>query len=67
VEEGAAPAPFDPELGLPADFALQVVTQVGNYGEIYERHLGPESPLQLERELNALWIDGGLHYSPPYR
>jgi general L-amino acid transport system substrate-binding protein len=66
-EEGAAPAPFDPELGLPADFALQVVTQVGNYGEIYEQHLGPESPLELDRELNALWIDGGLHYAPPYR
>jgi general L-amino acid transport system substrate-binding protein len=66
-EEGAAPAPFDPGLGLPVDFALQVVTQVGNYGEIYERHLGPESPLELERGLNALWTDGGLHYAPPYR
>ncbi len=66
-EEGAAPAPFDPGLGLPVDFARQVVTQVGNYGEIYERHLGPESPLGIERELNALWTDGGLHYAPPYR
>jgi general L-amino acid transport system substrate-binding protein len=66
-EEGAAPAPFDPELGLPLDFAVQVVTQVGNYGEIYERNLGPESPLEIERELNALWTDGGLHYAPPYR
>jgi general L-amino acid transport system substrate-binding protein len=66
-EEGAAPAPFDPELGLPVDFAVQVVSQVGNYGEIYERNLGPDSPLQIERELNALWTDGGLHYAPPYR
>jgi len=66
-EEGAAPAPFDPGLGLPIDFALQIVKQVGNYGEIYERHLGPESPLELERGFNALWTDGGLHYSPPYR
>jgi general L-amino acid transport system substrate-binding protein len=66
-EEGAAPAPFDPGLGLPVDFALQVVTQVGNYGEIYERNLGPESPLGIERTLNALWTDGGLHYAPPYR
>jgi general L-amino acid transport system substrate-binding protein len=66
-EEGAAPAPFDPGLGLPADFAVQVISQVGNYGEIYERHLGPESPLGIERTLNALWTDGGLHYAPPYR
>jgi general L-amino acid transport system substrate-binding protein len=66
-EEGAAPAPFDPGLGLPADFAVQIVSQVGNYGEIYERHLGPDSPLGLERGLNALWTDGGLHYAPPYR
>ena len=66
-EEGAAPAPFDPGLGLPVDFAMQIVSQVGNYGEIYERNLGPESPLGIERTLNALWIDGGLHYAPPYR
>ena len=66
-EEGAAPAPFDPGLGLPADFAVQIVSQVGNYGEIYEQHLGPDSPLELERGLNALWTDGGLHYAPPYR
>jgi general L-amino acid transport system substrate-binding protein len=66
-EEGAAPAPFDPGLGLPVDFAVQVISQVGNYGEIYERHLGPESPLGIERTLNALWTDGGLHYAPPYR
>jgi general L-amino acid transport system substrate-binding protein len=66
-EEGAAPAPFDPGLGLPGDFAVQIISQVGNYGEIYERHLGPDSPLGLERGLNALWTDGGLHYAPPYR
>jgi general L-amino acid transport system substrate-binding protein len=66
-EEGAAPAPFDPGLGLPVDFAAQVITQVGNYGEIYDRNLGPGSPLGIERELNALWTDGGLHYAPPYR
>ena len=67
AELGGTPEPFDPELGLPADFAVNVIEQVGNYGEIFERHLGPDSPLQLERELNALWTDGGLHYSPPYR
>jgi general L-amino acid transport system substrate-binding protein len=66
-EEGAAPEPFDAGLGLEPDFAVQVVSQVGNYGEIYEEHLGPSSPLELPRDLNALYTDGGLHYAPPYR
>jgi general L-amino acid transport system substrate-binding protein len=44
-----------------------VIEQVGNYGEIYERNVGPDSPLELERGLNALWTDGGLQYAPPYR
>lgn len=61
-EEGAAV--LDPGLGLPTDFAYQVVKQVGNYGEIFERHL---TPLGLERGINALWTDGGLLYAPPYR
>ncbi len=60
-EEGGT---FDPGLGLPADFAVQVITQVGNYGEIFEEHL---APLGLERGTNALWTDGGLLYAPPYR
>ncbi|HSJ90667.1 MAG TPA: transporter substrate-binding domain-containing protein [Ilumatobacter sp.] len=62
-EEGAA-AVLDPGLGLPTDFAYQIVSQVGNYGEIFERHL---APLGLERGVNALWTDGGLMYAPPYR
>ena len=53
-----------PGSGLPVDFAYQVVKQVGNYGEIFERNL---APLGLERGVNALWTDGGLMYSPPYR
>ena len=57
-------AVLDPGLGLPADFAYQVVKQVGNYGEIFERNL---APLGLERGVNALWSDGGLIYAPPYR
>jgi len=60
-------AEFEAGLGLPGDFAVQVVTQVGNYAEIYERHLGPSSPLQLPRDVNALYTDGGLHYPPPFR
>ncbi|HJS72337.1 MAG TPA: amino acid ABC transporter substrate-binding protein [Acidimicrobiia bacterium] len=58
---------FDPELGLPTDFAVQVISAVGNYGEIYDRNVGADSPLELERLLNALWTEGGLIYAPPYR
>lgn len=62
-EEGV----FDPGLGLATDFVVQVVSQVGNYGEIYERHVGPDTPVGLERLFNSLWTDGGLLYAPPYR
>jgi general L-amino acid transport system substrate-binding protein len=40
---------------------------VGNYGEIFERHLGAGSPVKLDRGLNKLWTDGGLLYAPPIR
>lgn len=59
--------PFDPGLGLPVDFAYKVVKLVGNYGEIYARNVGPETPLGLARGQNGLWTDGGLHYALPYR
>lgn len=58
---------FDPGLGLPTDFAQDVIGQVGNYGEIYDRNVGPDTALGLERGPNALWTDGGLLYPPPYR
>ena len=58
------PATLDPGLGLPTDFAYQVVSQVGNYGEIFDQHL---TPLGLERGYNDLWTNGGLLYAPPYR
>ena len=58
---------FDPGLDLETDFAVDVIRAVGNYGEIFERNVGPETGLGLERGLNALWNDGGLHYPPPYR
>ena len=61
-EDGAAT--LDPGLGLTSDFAAKIVTQVGNYAEIFDAHL---APLGLERGANALWIDGGLQYVPPYR
>jgi general L-amino acid transport system substrate-binding protein len=66
-DEDAEPAPFDPGLGLEADFALNVIEQVGNYGEIYDRTVGPETALGLERGPNAQWTEGGLLYAAPYR
>ena len=54
-------------LGLDANWALNVITQVGNYGEIFERNIGEKTPLGISRGLNALWNDGGLIYSPPFR
>ena len=54
-------------LTLKPGWVLRVIEAVGNYGEIYERHLGKDSPLQLERGPNRLGQDGGLLYSPPFR
>ena len=54
-------------LGVDARWAFNVIKQVGNYGEIFERNLGKGSPLRLERGLNALWTQGGLMYAPPLR
>jgi general L-amino acid transport system substrate-binding protein len=54
-------------LGLDNDFMVKAISQVGNYGEIYDRHLGPDTPFNLARGVNAQWNDGGLIYSPPFR
>lgn len=54
-------------LGLNPDWAYQVVSAVGNYGEIFERHLGQASALKIDRGLNKLWNAGGLIYAPPVR
>jgi general L-amino acid transport system substrate-binding protein len=54
-------------LGLDPKWAYQAVSAVGNYGEIFERHLGKNSPLKIDRGLNRLWSDGGLMYAPPAR
>ena len=54
-------------LGLADDWAYRIIHQVGNYGEIYERNVGGNSPLNLSRGLNELWTRGGLHYAPPIR
>lgn len=54
-------------LGLSADWVVNVIASVGNYGEIFEKYLGVNTDIGLERGVNALWTDGGLIYAPPYR
>ena len=54
-------------LGLTDDWAYQIVKQVGNYGEAFERNIGQDSPLKIDRGLNALWNQGGILYAPPFR
>jgi general L-amino acid transport system substrate-binding protein len=54
-------------LGLSADWAFRVVKQVGNYREAYDRNVGKDSPLKIDRGLNALWSEGGLQYAMPFR
>lgn len=54
-------------LGIPDDWAVRAIAAVGNYGEMFERNLGSDSPLKLERGANRLWTQGGLMYSPPFR
>lgn len=53
--------------GLDARWTARVIAQVGNYGEIFDRNLGPRTSLGMTRGLNALWTDGGLMYAPPFR
>ena len=59
--------PMLDDLGLTEDWVVRVVKAVGNYGEIFERNIGTESPLKIQRGLNALWSKGGLQYAPPIR
>ena len=54
-------------LGVDAKWGYNIVKQIGNYGELFERNLGNGSALKLERGLNALWTEGGLMYAPPIR
>ncbi|SFV33058.1 general L-amino acid transport system substrate-binding protein [Devosia crocina] len=58
---------FGTPLGVTKDWAYQIVKTVGNYAEIYNKHVGPDTPIGLERGLNALWRDGGIQYSAPIR
>jgi len=54
-------------LGLDEKWAYNIIKQVGNYGEVFERNVGVNTPLMIERGLNALWTNGGLMYSPPFK
>jgi len=54
-------------LGLDEKFAYNIIKQVGNYGEVFERNIGVNTPLGIKRGLNALWTNGGLMYSPPFK
>jgi len=54
-------------LGLSDDWAYQIIKQVGNYAESFERNVGQGSPLKIRRGLNALWKNGGIQYAPPMR
>jgi general L-amino acid transport system substrate-binding protein len=54
-------------MGLDAEWALRAIRQVGNYGELFDRHLGKGSPLMIDRGMNRLWNKGGLLYAPPIR
>ena len=54
-------------LGLDKDWLVRAIKTTGNYGEIFERNVGPKSPLQLPRGLNNLWNKGGLVYPYPVR
>ncbi len=54
-------------LGLSPDWAVKAIAATGNYGEIFERNIGESTPIGLARGLNALWTEGGLQYSPPFR
>jgi len=52
-------------MGIEPGWGMRAVRAVGNYGEIYERNFGRDSPLKIERGLNRIWTQGGLHYAPP--
>ncbi len=52
-------------LGIAPEWSIRAVQSVGNYGEMFERNLGRNSPLQLERGINQPWNRGGIMYSPP--
>ena len=60
-------AGFGTGIGLGEEWVVQIIKGVGNYGEIFERNVGLNTPLKIARGKNALWNAGGLQYAPPIR
>ena len=58
---------FGENLGVSNDWAYNIIKQVGNYGESFDRNVGPKTPLGIARGVNALWSKGGIQYAPPLR
>ena len=58
---------FGQAIGVSNDWAYNIIKNVGNYGEVFDRNVGMGSPLKIERGQNALWTDGGLQYGMPVR
>lgn len=58
---------FGEKLGLTKEWLKNVVAAVGNFGEIFNRNLGPKTPLAIDRGINKLWSDNGILYAPPIR
>ncbi|WP_306118375.1 MULTISPECIES: amino acid ABC transporter substrate-binding protein [unclassified Roseitalea] len=58
---------FGTDIGVENDWAYKIIKHVGNYGEVFARNVGPDTPLNIARGINALWTDGGLQYAPPIR
>ena len=58
---------FGEGVGLSNDWAANIIKAVGNYGEVFERNIGKDTPLEIERGQNALWTEGGLQYGLPIR
>ncbi len=58
---------FGNAIGLEKDWTVNIIQAVGNYGEMFERNVGEDTPLAIKRGLNALWKEGGILYAPPIR
>ena len=58
---------FGAKLGVGNDWAYNIIKLVGNYGEVFERNIGPNTPLGIARGINGLWSKGGIQYAPPIR
>lgn len=64
---GASETSIGEWLGLDNDWAARALGSIGNYGELWARHLGPDTPLKIERGLNQLYTAGGIQYAPPIK